>query len=1537
MATIARKGWGASKNVNAALLSRRNQKLDNIETNPFCYLQIVDPQPSPVFSLTPGTPRTTSNSGTTSKGRELSTSFQHRATSASPVELLSRTISEIARLDQVTKDAVELLHHTMSEKDIIARMGDATADAAATALATQLAKIMETLNKCSADGDTLKVDVKDIKGRVSDLENTVHGEKSKTKPQQQQQQPPTIPDPQATTASASAHTTPDERGQMEWNEDGVNVLPDEESEENQWNMVVRRTSKTTRKLLPYLREDDEDDEDFEGYHPSRQEVRRHNQRRIPVLKEIDEKVRAFDDLKRQGLPSRSAWDGHVQRRRDQEIKSSTKKMEGYKNPITGKTDRWRSEAIDDPSYNIYINKSMYNSLQEVLQKQLDKGFPNAKTKQDVTVAKACLQMKREILLGPFKQHVWAAEDRKVGGMEHRPTYLLNMVCEHLRWFLDMSDHQLKALNVVSIKPTEEAMTSLYPSMLRVTLMTKEQADHVLMMHAQNEGVYGKKESRARIMTCDEMMLRYNQLATVASLKKKTFSLDTNGRHRMFGFITYSCNSLELVTYRTNNHKKEWALMRTPSSITAGMWETNFSYKKGQKLEAYQHRILQKNSASKIDFGEVVGGKWTLPTIKPIPDATIRPVVRGHSTMNESNLQLEEEDNSKKKKTDEDEEQYSSDDIGFDRLVPENLRSPEDDIQSNLSYFQLDPDSPPTNSRYQSPAPGEISTGANVVAYNVVNSMETVFNCDKIYCNTSNVDSHDVTDRRCDRSHHNVYCCNEDISNSPVTTALNDTRFLDNLTNETQEHEILSSSPADSGEPGNSGSDESAQSEEQLAENDTVDSDLSEYLVDDEYSVVNESRTHKLEMRIKIPEAVLRAMCSVILQLLKVTHTYKVVNTLIRVEEVKSLTNTIRISQCSETGESSAREAHISFNKQEIRIWAKAKTVISQRNFVEILWSEIMEKMLESTMKTEVIQRSEFGPCQHCGRETYTWCAVCKNFLHTNCSNRGTCKKRCEKTSTRSFVRDNKTLESQIFRTFYKNAERQEKSAQIDKLFSNLKTVAAREAEKVTEPQIVPGTIVEDDASCSPPNPTIIAKTGDEINILDLLDITEEDLDREVTPRDNEEIFSKNFPDGWTEWHTMRNDKRFKNLFFLDETVVDGNCFYHSIALILTTERDYSLPADPQKMREKLVSQFHDLNIMNQWVDTWHGGDKSKKNSLIQQHMKCGKMTDDSGFVVQGAAEILGREIRVVKEGYFNSGAPRWYELIKPEQRQIKNPNPIWLAYSRPGQHFRALFQKNRYMGIMREEQKEADQNPAAATPSGTQDTPGATTTSQSSQGNSGQSSRGNKQDGDLVRKKIRRTFKPKLTPPELDERRRRRELAKSDVVMKLEAAETHVINLTRSLAQMEEKSTLLGEKIGTLEKYAASLEVKNLRLEAKLHQAGLSDPGDTQNDPVFTPKDNYNITGMRDQLTSLVQHVLTLTSDVKSLSMGNINLISGKNSAQNLVKESTISELNQPPGSPSRMTLGDKIKRFDSLNAPAPCVNKQQNEASGQDLQAAPL
>ena len=272
------------------------------------------------------------------------------------------------------------------------------------------------------------------------------------------------------------------------------------------------------------------------------------------------------------------------------------------------------------------------------------------------------------------------------------------------------------------------------------------------------------------------------------------------------------------------------------------------------------------------------------------------------------------------------------------------------------------------------------------------------------------------------------------------------------------------------------------------------------------------------------------------------------------------------------------------------------------------------------------------------------------------------------------------------------------------------------------------------------------------------------------------------------------------------------------------------------------------------------------------------------------------QLRIVSDGYFNSDTPYWYKSFKPTESDYNNPNPIWLGYSMAGQHYRALFQKNRYVGLKLAADRDKDEGGAASpqervSPDQPEETP-PKTPHQSEQ---------------------RKGRRAKLDKQELDERRRRREYEKSDLVHKLEAAETHIINLSRSLAQQEEKTGLLQEKIDTLELYCNSLEHKNLKWEARLKEAGVDDPENDLCNLAFTSRDTHNIIDMKNKLTSVLEHVSLLTSKIDKMQPDtNPSAISGQN-----VRADQILKIpdSAPQNSPSRMPFQDKRRKFEAAAA----------------------
>ena len=1478
----------------AALARRRNQKVANVVTNPYHLLQIVDPQPP-----TPGTPISPTSKAIHAQIQEA--------------RKITADLEQITKVRSSLNEAFEALKNY--DPSITDRMGD---DKGEKPQGASLDDILAKINEGQGEMREMNGKIDGLATRMGNVELNVNSIMAKKKlepsnpaiqPQRneellrlQHQENLARADTESTSVSVPVPSIASQEAGDIWNENEEEHGDDEEGDP--WNLVVRGLSKSTRRYLPNIKENEENLR-LGGYQPSRQEINRHNRLRTRVVREIDSTVRNFDEQEQNDFPARSAY-GRTQREsRKETIRKIGSQMDGIKNPANRKVERWVKESIENPSWNVFVNPKLYKDLQQVINREPP---PNIKTPKDQNIFKITNLMKREVLIGPFRQEDWAARDDKAGGMQHRPSYLMKMLCDHLVWFLDIPDEQLTSLKVVSIKPAEEALSNLYPSQLRVTFTDKEMADLLLMHHSQNESRFVKRASKCKIMLTDEFMTRYRQLATVASLRRNSFNAESKNGAKMFTFITYSAQSLEIVSFRTNNKKKEWVLMKTPHSVTASMWEDSFEVKKGTRLEPFQRRIMEKKDAKKVDFGGRVLGKWTMPVIKKY-QAAVDPTKRTSSTMNGSAIDQDLDDNNRKHFKTGDETSSESSESEHDedvRSVLETLRLSNDDIYSHvLTDSLVQPDGLLTVNTQEDSTDEDLILPRNDIEKPDLSEEIVICNnveypdCSSPFLKSDTINAN--LDNIAVQDHVNVSevdpCFNDGRSVSLISDALNDTRFLDVETNDRTEGETVSLDSSHENICNSVSGTPSPTSDRSLTPSSQAATIRPEFIVEGDYSLTNESETRKLEMRITIPEFVMDVLCPVLFSLLPVADCFRINNCLLRIEESKKAKKAFRISECSDSGQPNGHEAQLTLDKS-IRLWSRGKTVVSRRNLVHLLWSEFLEKLLLSTMAAKEEGNEPLtGKCSHpsCDREAFMKCPICYRFIHENCSNRGTCKKKCERKSSEKFITDKKLLESQLRRTFLNIAERRERNEEIKTVLKQLENISNHREDSGDEDENTPGVIVEAGEQCE--SEKCKPFTGDmDINLMEMLDITEEDIIKENLPPNQDMIFTMNFPDGWTKWQGMRTHKKFRNLFFLEETVVDGDCFYDSIGKVLTLEEDFSFPAEPMKMRERLLTNFYGLKVMDTWVEACYGGDKSKKNTIIRQHLRHGQYTDDEGFIVQGAAEVLKRELRIVSDGYFNSDTPYWYKSFKPTESDYNNPNPIWLGYSMAGQHYRALFQKNRYVGLKLAADRDKDEGGAASlqervSPDQPEETP-PKTPHQSEQ---------------------RKGRRAKLDKQELDERRRRREYEKSDLVHKLEAAETHIINLSRSLAQQEEKTGLLQEKIDTLELYCNSLEHKNLKWEARLKEAGVDDPENDLCNPAFTSRDTHNIIDMKNKLTSVLEHVSLLTLKIDKMQPDtNPSAISGQN-----VRADQILKIpdSAPQNSPSRMPFQDKRRKFEAAAA----------------------
>ena len=468
-------------------------------------------------------------------------------------------------------------------------------------------------------------------------------------------------------------------------------------------------------------------------------------------------------------------------------------------------------------------------------------------------------------------------------------------------------------------------------------------------------------------------------------------------------------------------------------------------------------------------------------------------------------------------------------------------------------------------------------------------------------------------------------------------------------------------------------------------------------------------------------------------------------------------------------------------------------------------------------------------------------------------------------------------------------------------------------------------------------------------MLTILEITDGDIEAEFAREDVEETFKKHFPDGWTNWIPYKKDRRLRNLFFLEETDLNGDCFWSSLCKILILEGDLTQPSDPVRLREKVMAEAASMKIMNTWVMQRFGGDKSKKAQLVKKYSKSGQYTDEDGYIVHCAAEVLRREIRVVQAEYLAQKDPRWYKAFPPEESEVENKSPVWLAYSLASEHFRALFSKTRYKGIVLPSVsiRTSDSQEVGASASHPPGSEPATQTNSTREKNSTSATPTPDQEPHVTQltdsqqsvrseSATQKRQRRKLTPEESDELRRRKELAKTDLQLKLDAAELHVINLTKTIGQGEEKMKLMQERLLHYEHYTDYLEKEISKMK--------TDPGSKFKDLAFTSSDHSNLIRMRDTMETVVSCMNTLTNEVQTLKDNGPKImsenVSGTMAAAVLTRDDprhneavatsgeagadsgdTASKNSRPTllmthcDSPTRMSFVDKVRKFSNCEA----------------------
>ena len=1175
------------------------------------------------------------------------------------------------------------------------------------------------------------------------------------------------------------------------------------------------------------------------------------------------------------------------RRRNEQLRKFERQIEGVKNPTTGRTERWRQEAINT-QWNVYLNPALYREFE----KEFRKEYPTEQNALKRHIKKNVNILKRETLVGPFLQSHWQEWDSKYGGMEHRPQYLLDMITEHLKWKNNFTDIELTKVKIISIKPMSEDMDNPYPSQLRITFANAEQANLCLMRHSFSEGQFPKKANKCKIMMLDEFMTRYHELASYIAIKKQAYHRDHPG-HKMYSLITYSGDSLEIWTFLTARKNKGWELFDTTATCKTPTWFDDYQIKPGSRLEPYQMRLAKKKRAPQPDLGEMVGGTWIMPVLQN-KTGDIRN--RSQVTINSSD--------------DEDIQDNKAAKLDSTRLSgnnqPEILR--DDDIIDDNSTIQICDLISEAGPGHEDTGPSENKTFENTI--------QTEILCD----DTVNSDN-----------------CNDFCDSLCVDPSMNKTG-------------------AELSPPANDAT--------------ASDAPLEAGFNRESIVIVNDSKSHKLTIDIRVPQNIVMNLLLVALSLLSAGDSFYVEDYLLTIEEKKAQdgTGTLRVAETDiNTGKRVGKDVFIEGSGDKISIWSRGKTTLGPENAVTKIWRTFIHKILKSMYK-EVTDTAgapaEDGDCIKCGGRTYFKCPICQGFIHnsSSCANKGACKVGCKYDEKVDFLADDKLLRARVQSALLKCAKKRSREESQECTLKNVQRAAMTQPMRSEERAPPPGTITFPVQSLSQGADNALRRqelsnitngrattagalasimTGHEVTPLDiardlvndlvtaatepenyarqviefednkkqhdgtmdlmsLLEITEEDLINEVRDIDVTDEFQKHFPIEWIRWVPLRTDRRLRNIFFLEPTLLNGDCFWDSICKILIMEKDFSLPSDPIRLREKVVNQLFGSETLDEWVRVRHGGGKTKKAAIVKKFSKSGIYTDEDGYIVAGTAEVLNREIRIVSPEYMAPNDPRWYKSFKFENKEPTNKQPIWLAYSQPAKHFRALFLKNRYKGLTLKPATESDR---AATKS---------TVSQDASTKQHQKSKGKR---------------PKMTPEEMDEQRRRRELTKSDLQIKLDAAELHCINLQRSLGQSEEKIKLLEERVDRYESYTHFLESEMSRLRL--------DPNYKVKDLAFTASDHVNMVRIRDTLSDLVTKMGEMTEDISTLKNRDRHCTNDNHSVSDSVTgipgqeerpaapgmERLSQETLEAQASPSRISFKEKVRKFSTLGDPQKSPN----------------
>ena len=1194
--------------------------------------------------------------------------------------------------------------------------------------------------------------------------------------------------------------------------------------------------------LPHLADNYGEDFDMTGFRPTNVKIREYERNK----KDQEQRANNATMNQTQGAPSQpQQW---TDRRRQTPTQRPQSMRGGKRNQRSNRTEGFQNGSkISNWNWNIMVNRSAYErAILPIISKTY------ASTGMQLFIEKSCDIMNLEVIVGPFRQWEYAKMDSQFGGMEHRPKYLHQMVSQHLMWSKNMTSTEVSGLEYVSIKPMPDNMTALYPRLLRVTLASSSQARAILVRACQSD-ITGE-ENVARPMLPDEFVDRYQALKNAAHYRAQIFNSE-NPNGKMTYFVTYSGRSL--VVYHRRKESPNHAigywplnlpqvtvpLVTNPATVQQALREK----KDLKKLPAHYQRMLERAreaamTASQATVDPAVDPLSTIPTISEVSQENTRgkrnrstersglspeqkqtraetvynvPVANPFDTLDSlrgddgtpemdfacndtydasifnDSMSFQEQDSDSFHSVEEDRIQHSS--LELSTIDTEQMT--EDDITPSLEELLHESGDVTTTMPSQ---PQTLDDTVNKKAFNEktdCNNKEGPVTAQTKYVDVNNVVPITVPDgcniendniSRNEYSLNGLSCFNASRVDDKVQRTGKTVTILTTEATEDRSNLMFRCTPS-------------------ITDLRNLENQFIEASNGSDYFIVNDNMFKVSCLNPKKGHFCLHF-------LLRKDSSLKTIDTLCSIH----ITESDLIMTSKKGGHLEGRPGRLNLSHY---VWME---IISELLSLERVPNRNEEKVESSQGKSK---------CGSCGdrfqnpTQKREKCNLCNREIHPKkCRTFGSCKDGCRTKWVRRNVNSFNIPTDGHFRIVT-----QEERTEIMK--GIVKSLSEKAAEKkqtgkkklmTLEPKTLQ-TLAIEELQAKEVRDLVTTGTNTGMKLKEMLGpkfSTQPPDDRQINvnttlkslstdriltkPGATNQNYDKNVPLHWELARKILSDEYYEDLYFLERSKEDGDCLPDSLSLHFKEEEDYNQPGNSIFMRRKIIDGARHLPWISNFTDVHKQGNRQAMELFLKRMRTPKTYSDMDGFMVEAAADVLEREIRIISSANFQTNSTSKYMSFKPNSNKIKG-EPIWLALDEQTQHYRALFSKKRKEAII----KSGKEN---------------------------------------VRK---------LGPAAQEEKKRRLEYKKTRAERERDGLEKTIQELRVIAGECEEKRKEEQKKYDTLLKYTRSLEIK-------IYRSGINLPTDLE-ELALTARDHHNILELKEGAIKTSETLETILREIQDL------------------------------------------------------------------------